>query len=120
MGVTRHRPWPLPDRGWLMGQTWKQLLFAHWRVDPEELRRVVPSPLELDLREGAAWIGITPFVVSALRLRRTPPLPVGSHFPELNVRAYVRFGGKPGIYFLSLDASSSLAIAAARRAYRLP
>jgi uncharacterized protein len=103
-----------------MGQTWRQLLFAHWEVDPERLRRVVPPQLPLDLRDGSAWLGVTPFVVSGLRLRRTPPLPSASRFPELNVRTYVTLGGKPGIYFLSLDAASSLAVFAARRAYRLP
>jgi uncharacterized protein len=24
-----HRPWPLPDRPWIMTQTWQDLLFAH-------------------------------------------------------------------------------------------
>src|SRR5207245_983471 len=33
-----HRPWPPPQRPWTMGQTWEDLLFAHWRVDPELLR----------------------------------------------------------------------------------
>jgi NAD(P)-dependent dehydrogenase (short-subunit alcohol dehydrogenase family) len=26
-----HRPWPIPDGPWLLGQTWRRLLFAHWR-----------------------------------------------------------------------------------------
>jgi uncharacterized protein YqjF (DUF2071 family) len=118
--VSDHRPWPLPKCPWLMGQTWRQLLFAHWKVDPELLRRVVPPQLPLDVRDGSAWLGVTPFLVSGLRLRRSPPLPLASRFPELNVRTYVTLGGKPGIYFLSLDAASSLAVMAARRAYRLP
>ena len=118
--VTGHRPWSLPDRSWLMGQTWQHLLFAHWRVDPDALRRVVPPGLPLDVRDGATWIGVTPFVVRALRLRWTPPLPGAASFPELNVRTYVTVDDKPGIYFLSLDAGRRLAVAAARRAYRLP
>jgi uncharacterized protein YqjF (DUF2071 family) len=36
------------------------------------------------------------------------------------VRTYVTFEGKPGIWFFSLDAESRLAVAAARRTYRLP
>jgi uncharacterized protein YqjF (DUF2071 family) len=48
------------------------------------------------------------------------PLPGAWRFPELNVRTYASFGGKPGIYFLSLDAANALAVAAARRSYRLP
>jgi uncharacterized protein YqjF (DUF2071 family) len=103
-----------------MGQSWLDLLFAHWRVDPAQLAKVVPPQLPLDIVDGSAWIGVTPFEVRALRLRLTPPAPFVSAFPELNVRTYVTVGGKPGIYFLSLDAGSALAVASARRAYRLP
>jgi uncharacterized protein len=116
-----HRPWPLPDGSWLQGQTWNDLLFAHWRVPAERLRRLMPSTLPLHLREdGSAWLGVTPFAVSGLRLRGTPPLPWVSRFPELNVRTYVEVGGKPGIYFFSLDAARAAAVVAARRSYRLP
>jgi uncharacterized protein YqjF (DUF2071 family) len=115
-----HRPWPLPSRGWTMAQTWDDLLFAHWRLPVEALRPHVPRGLELDTHEGSAWLGITPFRVSGLRLRGMPPLPRLSSFLELNVRTYVTFGDRPGIWFFSLDASSSLAVEAARRLYRLP
>src|SRR3954454_213491 len=37
-----HRPWPLPDGPWLQGQTWRDLLFAHWPVPVEALRPAVP------------------------------------------------------------------------------
>jgi len=115
-----HRPWPLPAEPWLMGQTWHDLLFAHWPLEPEALRPLVPNPLALDLRNGRAWLGITPFVVGGLRMRGIPPLPWLSRFPELNVRTYVDHGGRPGIYFFSLDAGRLAGVAAARRAYRLP
>lgn len=103
-----------------MGQTWERLLFAHWPVEPEALRRAVPAELPIDTFDGRAWITITPFDVRAVRLRWTPPLPWISHFPELNVRTYTSVHGRPGIWFLSLDAGSAPAVAAARRAYRLP
>ena len=118
---TSHRPWPLPDGSWLQAQTWCDLLFAHWRVSAEQLRRVVPETLALHLYEdGSAWLGITPFEVTGLRARGTPPVPWLSSFPELNVRTYVEVGGKPGIYFISLDAARRAAVIAARWAYRLP
>jgi uncharacterized protein YqjF (DUF2071 family) len=60
------------------------------------------------------------FEVRNLRLRPTLPMPSLSAFPEINVRTYVTFNGIPGIFFFSLDAASALAVAAARRAYRLP
>jgi uncharacterized protein YqjF (DUF2071 family) len=116
-----HRPWALPKSPWLQGQTWCDLLFAHWRVPAEQLRRVMPPQLPLHLYEdGSAWLGITPFVVKGLRLRGTPPFPWVSQFPELNVRTYVELDGKPGIYFFSLDAGRRAAVIAARRMYRLP
>jgi uncharacterized protein YqjF (DUF2071 family) len=85
-----------------------------------ELRAVVPAQLSLDTFDGEAWLGVMPFRVSGLRLRGLPPVPRISDFLELNVRTYVTVGGKPGIYFLSLDAESRLAVAAARLTYRLP
>jgi uncharacterized protein len=116
-----HRPWPLPPGPWLQAQTWCDLLFAHWRVPADRLRRVMPAALPLHLYDdGSAWLGITPFVVKGLRFRGTPPLPWVSHFPELNVRAYVQLDNKPGIYFFSLDAGRRAAVIGARRLYRLP
>jgi uncharacterized protein len=118
--VVDHRPWRLPDRRWFMGQTWLNLLFAHWPVDVEALRPVVPPQLPIQTAEGSAWLGITPFMVRGLRIRGTPPPPLLSRFPEINVRTYVSVGGKPGIYFFSLDADSLSAVFTARRIYRLP
>jgi uncharacterized protein YqjF (DUF2071 family) len=115
-----HRPWPFPDGSWIMGQTWADLLFCHWRVDADELARHVPSSLPLDTHDGDAWLSVTPFEVRGTRLRGTLPVPVLSRFPELNVRTYVVRDGRPGIWFFSLDAASALAVAAARGLYRLP
>jgi uncharacterized protein YqjF (DUF2071 family) len=111
---------PVPRGPWVMAQSWRDLLFAHWAVAPETLRAVVPPELELETFDGQAWLGVTPFVVRGLRPRFVPPLPGLSSFPEVNVRTYVTAGGRPGIWFLSLDAASGPAVAAARRLYRLP
>ena len=120
LGESAHRPWPLPERPWFMAQTWHDLLFAHWPVPRQRLASVVPPQLQLESHSGSAWIGVTPFLVSGLRLQGTTPVPLLSRFPELNVRTYVTVGGKPGIYFLSLDAARRSAVEAARRLYRLP
>lgn len=104
-----------------MGQTWEDLLFAHWRVPIGELRPHVPPGLEVEEHDGSAWLGITPFHLTGLRSRGTVPLPGISSFLELNVRTYVRTSdGKSGIWFFSLDATSRLAVRAARRQYKLP
>ncbi len=120
LDATAHRPWPVPDRPWVMGQTWDDLLFVHYDVPLEKLRPLVPDGLEVQEHSGTGWLGVTPFVVTGLRARGLLPLPFASSFRELNVRTYVTRDGKPGIWFFSLDASSQLAVEAARRLYRLP
>jgi uncharacterized protein len=110
-----------------MYQRWHDLLFAHWAVPPEEIRRLLPPELELDLFDGNAWIGVIPFWMSHVRFRGLPPVPTASTFPELNVRTYVRgpksranAPDKPGVYFFSLDAASVLAVLGARAGAGLP
>ena len=115
-----HRPWPLPGSRWVMTQTWHDLLFAHWPVAPSDLRPLLPAALPLDLRDGAAWLGLVPFRMTNVAPRGAPAVPGLSAFLEMNVRTYVTVGGKPGVYFLSLDASNPVAVAGARAAYRLP
>src|SRR4051794_17103739 len=97
LDVVGHRPWPVPARPWIQGQTWLDLLFVHWSLPVEVLRPAVPSVLPIDTFDGRAWIGITPFEVSGLRPRGAPPVPGLSRFPETNVRTYTTVGGKPGI-----------------------
>jgi uncharacterized protein YqjF (DUF2071 family) len=103
-----------------MAMSWRDLLFAHWPVSPEALRPLVPAALELDVRDGAAWVGVVPFRMTGVRLRGTPAFPGPGAFPELNVRTYVVHGGRPGVWFFSLDAASMFAVAAARRWFHLP
>jgi uncharacterized protein len=116
----RHRPYALPSRPWVNGQTWEHLLFAHWRVEPSTLAAIVPTGLEIDVFDGWAWIAITPFLLRGLRLRFLPSAPGVNPFLETNVRTYVSRGGRGGIYFFSLDATSRLAVAGARFLNGLP
>jgi uncharacterized protein YqjF (DUF2071 family) len=103
-----------------MTMTWHDLLFAHWPVDAVGLRALVPASFDLDLFNGAAWLGIVPFHMTNVGPRFAPALPSVSAFPELNVRTYVTVGGKPGVYFFSLDAGSALAVGGARTLLNLP
>jgi uncharacterized protein len=120
LAATAHRPWPMPDGPWIMTQTWNDLLFAHWPVDAKDLRQRVPAGLDLDLFEGQAYVGVVPFHMTNVAPRGVPTIPLVSAFAELNVRTYVTRGGKPGVYFFSLDADSQLAVTAARTMFGLP
>jgi uncharacterized protein YqjF (DUF2071 family) len=107
-----------------MAQSWHDLLFAHWPIDAASLRAFahpqIPAALEIDSFRGQAWIAVVPFRMSGVRLRKTPALPRLSAFPELNVRTYVVAGGKPGVWFFSLDARNPIAVAIARSWFHLP
>ena len=103
-----------------MAQTWHDLLFAHWPVSMSVMRPLVPESLLLDAFDGYAWVGVVPFWMSGVRPRAVRALPWLSRFPELNVRTYVTTGGKPGVYFFSLDAANLAAVCTARALYRLP
>lgn len=115
-----HRPWPRPRAPWLLAMQWHDLLFAHWPLRPEQLRPLIPPALTLETFDGQAWLAVVPFRMAGTRLRGTPAIPPVAAFPELNVRTYVTAGGRPGVWFFSLDAASLPAVEAARLAYHLP
>jgi uncharacterized protein len=114
------RPTELPPGPWVMMQRWHDLLFAHWRCPATELRPLIPQPLDIETFDGSAWIGVIPFYMSGVRMRAAPPVPTATAFAELNVRTYVTLDGKPGVWFFSLDAASSLAVLGARIGIYLP
>lgn len=115
-----HRPWPLPRAPWVMAQRWLDLLFAHWRVDPKALRPFLPDGLEVDTFDGSAWLAVVPFRMDGIRARGLPPLPGLDAFIELNVRTYVVRDGRPGVWFLSLEATHPMAVRFARATFHLP
>ncbi len=100
--------------------SWHDLLFAHWPVDVTRMRALIPRSLELELFEGRAWLGVVPFRMTRMGPRILPPIPGLSSFPEINVRTYVTHGGRPGVWFVSLDATKKLAVRVARRFFHLP
>lgn len=115
-----HRPWPLPERSWALQQVWNDLLFLHWPVPANSLRPLIPAPLDVQEFSGTAWLAVTPFWMSGVGFANRP-FPLGlSRFPELNVRTYVRFEDRPGVWFFSLDAGSRLGVLGGRWLYGLP
>ncbi len=100
-------------------QRWRELLFVHWSFEPAAVRALVPASLELDLWAGRAWVGLVPFRMEATRTSWMPRR-TGLDFLETNLRTYVHHRGAPGVYFFSLEASSWLAVKAARLLWGLP
>lgn len=116
---TAHRPWPLPRQPWILRMRWHDLLFMHWPVPATAIRSYIPPSLTIDTFEGWAWIGVVPFRMADVAPRFVPAVPWLSAFAELNVRTYVTVGGKPGVWFFSLDAANPVAVEAARDVFHL-
>jgi uncharacterized protein len=105
----------------VMRQNWRDLLFIHWPIDPDILRPLIPAPLEVDLFEGTAYIGLIPFTMTGVRPIGIPAVPGLSSFHETNVRTYVHVDGRdPGVWFFNLEAANSIAVRLARRLFHLP
>ena len=120
LGRIEHRPYPVPSGPWVLGMSWRDLLFMHWPVGVEDLRPLVPPALSIDTFEGSAWLGVVPFDMTGVRPHFLPAIPGLSHFPEMNLRTYVTADGRPGVWFFSLDAQSRVAVRLARATFHLP
>ena len=104
-----------------MFQSWRHLLFLHWKADPDLLQAQLPPGLEVDCFGGDAFVGVVPFFMCGVRPRFLPCMPGLSNFLELNVRIYVHDeDGVPGVWFFSLDANCAPAVWVARTFFKLP
>ena len=117
--IDRITPTQRPTDRVVQLQKWEKLLFLHWRIPVDELRQLVPEELSIDLFDGDAYIGIVPFIMSDV-CPTWWPTRLAFNFLETNVRTYVHHNGIPGVYFLSLDANSRLAVWIARLIWGLP
>jgi uncharacterized protein len=118
--IDRIAPTRRPPAVAVMRQRWARLGFLHWPVPPGQMQALLPAGLTVDTWEGLAWVGLVPFVVTGARPAFLPALPGLSRFDEVNVRTYVHFRGRdPGVWFFSLDASGRVAVATARRFFKL-
>jgi uncharacterized protein len=115
-----HRPLPMPKGNWIIYQKWHKVLFLHWSVLPGLLKQFIPGELEVHLFKGQAWVSLVVFRLTNVRPRYLPPVPYISNADEINIRTYVKFRGKPGIYFLSMELGKSISNLLAKYLTGLP
>ena len=111
---------PQPVRRAVMKQGWYDLAYIHFRYSVEEVARILPDGLEVDVCDGSAWVGLIPFSMRGIGVPGLPAVPYLGTFPEVNVRTYVRRNGVPGVWFCSLDINRLLPTIVARTTYTLP
>jgi uncharacterized protein YqjF (DUF2071 family) len=111
--VTREPP---PLRGRVIStQSWRDVTFLHWAVDPRFVAPLLPAGTQPDLHEGRTYVGLVPFRMVRLTLGRGPALPYVGTFLETNVRVYsVDRTGRRGVVFLSLDTDRALVVPTVR------
>ncbi|RIA10992.1 hypothetical protein OE09_2874 [Flavobacteriaceae bacterium MAR_2010_72] len=101
----KHRPFGYPTRPWKFYQEWNKAVFFHWEIDPNSIRPLIPKELELDVIDGKTWISLVAFDMNHIGIRSILKIPHTSDFHEINIRTYVKFKNKPGVYFLSMEGS---------------
>lgn len=101
-------------------QTWAELTFLHWAVEPERVAPYLPRGVRADTFGGKTYVGLIPFRMRGLGVLNSPGIPYFGDFLETNVRLYsVDPQGRRGVVFVSLDADRLVPVLVARAA-RLP
>lgn len=111
--VTRDAP---PLRGRVIStQSWRDVTFLHWALDPAVVAPLLPPGTRPDVFEDRTYVGLVPFRMVGLTIGRRPALPYVGTFLETNVRLYsVDETGRRGVVFLSLDAERAVVVPTVR------
>ncbi|RYD81238.1 MAG: DUF2071 domain-containing protein [Sphingobacteriales bacterium] len=120
LSATSHRPFEIPEGQWKYYQEWNDVLFLHWKVPYDVVRKCVPEKLVIDTFEGDCYVSLVPFTMQRIRPRFLPALSFISDFHEINVRTYIKNEEKEGVYFINIEAEKHIAAFVARTFSGLP
>jgi uncharacterized protein YqjF (DUF2071 family) len=109
---------PTPPSPVLLQQSWRDVVFVHWSVDPEAVTELFPAGTRPDTLDGMTYVGIVGFAVPATVVGGT--MNIGGTY-EVNVRLYsIDDAGRQGVVFLSMDVTRPDMVVSARTLPRLP
>jgi uncharacterized protein YqjF (DUF2071 family) len=104
-----------------MTQSWLDLAFVHWAVEPGRVAPLLPAGVRPDTLGAVTYVGLVAFRMHRVGWFRLPGVPYLGTFPETNVRLYsVDALGRRGVVFRSLDAARLIPVAVGRGVFRLP
>ena len=98
---------------------WEHLVLVNYTVAPERLTPFLPPGIELDLLDGDAHMSLVAFDFLDTRVLGIP-FPGYRHFPEINLRFYVREGERRGVCFIREYVPKRLIAWVARLLYNEP
>ncbi|MDP9791782.1 uncharacterized protein YqjF (DUF2071 family) [Catenuloplanes nepalensis] len=112
---------PRAVRRSLMVQSWHDLSFLHWPVEPDVVQPFLPAGTRPDTLDGVAYVGLIGFRMVGVGPVNGPGVPYLGTFCETNVRLYsVDGAGRRAVVFRSLDAARLIPVLVARLGFGLP
>ncbi|PZE35397.1 DUF2071 domain-containing protein [Curtobacterium sp. MCPF17_031] len=100
---------------------WDDVVFAHWRCEPETLARLVPRGTRPDIVDGSAWVGLVSYVFRETQVPPFPPSTRLGSMTEVTVEVLtVDDVGRRGIAYLTVDTPNVPAIVAAHALLGVP
>lgn len=115
-----HRPFELPAGQWKYYQEWNNVLFFHFEVPFDMLRKCVPEKFTIDTFNGKYYVSLVAFTMQKIRPKFFPSLSFISDFHEINLRTYINNDNKKGVYFLNIEAEKPVSAFIAKLLSGLP
>lgn len=110
-----------PVRRPVLVQSWHDLAFLHWPVDPSVVAGLLPPGTRPDTVDGVTYVGLIGFRMVGVGMFAGPGIPYLGTFCETNVRLYsVDDAGRRAVVFRSLDAARLVPVLVALASLRLP
>jgi uncharacterized protein YqjF (DUF2071 family) len=94
-----------------MSTDYRTVVLFNYAVAPDVLRKLIPSPLELDCVHDRGFVTVV--CADMVRMRPSPlPRQLGITYDQVVYRVPVRYREESGLFFLGSDAGQPLMVAA--------
>jgi uncharacterized protein len=89
----------MPTEKIFLTARWENLVLITYKISPEMLEPFLPKGLEPDTIDGDAFVSLVAFDFLDTKVKGIK-FPYHVNFPEINLRAYVRYKEKRGVIFI--------------------
>jgi uncharacterized protein YqjF (DUF2071 family) len=100
---------------------WDDVVFAHWRNDPEALAPLLPRGVRPDVVDGSAWAGLSTYVFRETAVPPFPPSRRLGSMTEVTIEVLtVDDRGRHGVVYRTVDTNNVPAVVAAHALLGVP